>query len=485
MRRFDDNNCLITYFYVTFCIASRHHFVVQWWAYSAGIVGAFATPMATSNHTRINLAQRPHSTRIFDEAQTLMPGGVNSPVRAFKSVGGGVPIVMASANGARLTDVDGNVYIDYVMTWGPAILGHAHPQVVRAVQAVAERGLSFGAPTELENTLASMVIERVPSIEMVRMVNSGTEAVMSAIRLARAYTQRPKLIKFEGCYHGHADSLLVKAGSGALSLGTPDSAGVPKATAEHTLTATFNHLESVEALLKQNPDSVAAILVEPVAGNMGCIPPELGFLEGLRQLCDEYGALLIFDEVMTGFRVAQGGAQQLYGVTPDITTLGKVLGGGLPVGAYGGKRVIMEQVAPLGPMYQAGTLSGNPLGMASGIETLRLLSEPDVYKQLDDYAKGLVADMQTLCAEHHVPCSVTQVGAMFSVFFVEGGVTCFADVCKTDREFFNRFYRAMLEAGIYMAPSPFEAAFTSTAHGATEASATLEAFAYALGKARL
>jgi glutamate-1-semialdehyde 2,1-aminomutase len=431
----------------------------------------------------VSMDERTASEAVFSEAQTLMPGGVNSPVRAFKSVGGGVPVVMASAKGAYIQDVDHNRYLDYVMTWGPAILGHAHPAVVKAVQDVAENGLSFGAPTAHENRLAQVVIEAVPSVERVRMVNSGTEAVMAAIRLARAATGKEKLIKFEGCYHGHADALLVKAGSGALTLGTPDSAGVPRATAEHTLTATFNNLESVEQLLQANRGQVAAVLVEPVAGNMGCILSHAGFLEGLRTLCDAYEALLIFDEVMTGFRVAYGGAQALYQVIPDITTLGKILGGGLPVGAYGGRRELMEHVAPLGSMYQAGTLSGNPLGMVAGLHTLRLLQAPETYEALDNYAATLVVALAKICEERGVPCSVTQVGAMFSVFFVEGGVHTFADVCKTDRAFFNRFYHAMLEAGVYMAPSPFEAAFTSTCHGEAEMARTLDAFDYAVQKA--
>jgi glutamate-1-semialdehyde 2,1-aminomutase len=390
---------------------------------------------------------------------------------------------MKHAKGAYITDEDDLTYLDYVLSWGPAILGHTHPEVVKAVQTVAESGLSFGAPTALENVLAEKVMQRMPSIERIRMVSSGTEAVMSAIRLARAYTGRHYLIKFEGCYHGHADALLVKAGSGALTLGIPDSAGINPETAKATLTANFNDLSSVDALLEAYPNQIAGILVEPVAGNMGCIPPQEGFLEGLRERCTATGTLLIFDEVMTGFRVAKGGCQAHYGVHADLTTLGKILGGGLPVGAYGGRRDVMETVAPLGPMYQAGTLSGNPLGMTAGIATLDLLDAPNTYESLDAYAKALVKEATKLCESHGVPVSTTQVGAMFSLFFVEGGVTSFADVCQTDKAFFNRFFWAMLEAGVYLAPSPFEASFTSTCHGPQELALTLNALDYALKKA--
>ena len=430
-----------------------------------------------------HLHHRPNSTAIFEKAKTLMPGGVNSPVRGFRSVGGGLPVVMKHAKGAYITDEDDLTYLDYVLSWGPAILGHTHPEVVKAVQTVAESGLSFGAPTALENVLAEKVMQRMPSIERIRMVSSGTEAVMSAIRLARAYTGRHYLIKFEGCYHGHADALLVKAGSGALTLGIPDSAGINPETAKATLTANFNDLSSVDALLEAYPNQIAGILVEPVAGNMGCIPPQEGFLEGLRERCTATGTLLIFDEVMTGFRVAKGGCQAHYGIHADLTTLGKILGGGLPVGAYGGRRDVMETVAPLGPMYQAGTLSGNPLGMTAGIATLDLLDAPNTYESLDAYAKALVKEATKLCESHGVPVSTTQVGAMFSLFFVEGGVTSFADVCQTDKAFFNRFFWAMLEAGVYLAPSPFEASFTSTCHGPQELALTLNALDYALKKA--
>ncbi|XVJ50685.1 MAG: glutamate-1-semialdehyde 2,1-aminomutase [Vampirovibrio sp.] len=430
------------------------------------------------------LSKRPKSHAIFEKAKGLMPGGVNSPVRGFRSVGGGLPVVIKNAKGAYITDEDELRYLDYVLSWGPAILGHADPAVVKAVQDVAEQGLSFGAPTVLENQLAEQVIHMMPSLERLRMVSSGTEAVMSAIRLARAYTQRSLLIKFEGCYHGHADALLVKAGSGALTLGIPDSAGISPETAQMTLTATFNDLDSVDALLEAYPNAIAAILVEPVAGNMGCIPPTAGFLEGLRERCNATGSLLIFDEVMTGFRVALGGGQAHYGVEADITTLGKILGGGLPVGAYGGRQDIMEWVAPLGPMYQAGTLSGNPLGMTAGLVTLKALSQIGVYDGLDRYARRLVEGASALCDAQGVPCSVTQVGGMFSLFFVEGGVTCFADVCRSSKPFFNAFFWAMLEAGVYLAPSPFEASFTSTCHGEAELAHTLNAMDYALKKAK-
>ncbi|MFM7390179.1 MAG: glutamate-1-semialdehyde 2,1-aminomutase [Vampirovibrionales bacterium] len=411
----------------------------------------------------ITTRPRPISDALFAEAQQLLPGGVNSPVRAFRSVGGGTPVVMERTEGALVWDADGHRYIDYVCSWGPTIVGHAHPAVVEAVQRTASQGLTFGAPCALENELARRVIDRVPSIDVVRFVSSGTEAVMSAIRLARAYTKRPKLIKFEGCYHGHADSLLVKAGSGALSLGTPDSAGITPTTASDTLTAQFNQLDSVHRLLQQHPHDVAAVLVEPIAGNMGCVPPVPGFLEGLRELCSQYGALLIFDEVMTGFRVHRGGAQARYNVMPDITTLGKVLGGGLPVGAYGASREIMETVAPLGPMYQAGTLSGNPLGMAAGIATLDLLDEA-AYTHLEAVTQQLCQGMASLATQHALPHTITQVGAMFSLFFVHPPVQSFNDIIASNRDTFNVFYWAMLNQGVYLAPSPFEAGFTCLAH---------------------
>jgi glutamate-1-semialdehyde 2,1-aminomutase len=421
--------------------------------------------MTTQTTPLPTIQARPKSEALFQTAQGLMPGGVNSPVRAFKSVGGGTPVVVAKAEGPYLWDVDGHQYIDYVNTWGPAIVGHAHPDVIAAVQATAANGLSFGAPTEHENLLAAKVIELVPSIEMIRFTSSGTEAAMSVIRLARAYTGRQKLIKFAGCYHGHADALLVKAGSGALTMGVPDSAGVSPTVAQDTLTATFNDLDTVEALLTQYPGQIAAILVEPVAGNMGCVLPQPGFLQGLRALADTHGALLVFDEVMTGFRVSLGGAQAHYGVQPDITALGKVIGGGLPVGAYGASKAIMQTVAPLGPMYQGGTLSGNPLGMVAGLTTLNLLqSTPNAYPDMAANTARLVEGMKALFTEAGIPVFTTQVGAMFSVFFSEQPVNTFDEVMACNRTMFNRFFWTAHRRGIYWAPSPFEAGFTSMAH---------------------
>jgi len=417
---------------------------------------------------------RTRSEAAFEEARKVLPGGVNSPVRAFRSVGGN-PIFMQKAKGAYIWDIDGNQYIDYVGTWGPAILGHAHPRVIQRIQETAANGTSFGAPTLLETELAQLVIDLVPSIEKVRFVNSGTEAVMSAIRLARAYTGRSKIIKFEGCYHGHSDYLLVKAGSGAATHGVPDSAGVPSTTASETMNANFNDLASVKALLDACPNQVAAILIEPVAGNMGCVPPEPGFLEGLRQLADESGACLIFDEVMTGFRVALGGAQQRYGVMPDITCLGKIIGGGLPVGAYGGSQEIMAQVAPEGPMYQAGTLSGNPLAMAAGLETLKLLREPGVYERLESLSAQLGDGLSVICREKGISHASNRVGAMMTLFFTEGPVKTYADVCGFDRERFNRFFWGMLDQGVYLAPSQFEAGFMSLAHTEEDIARTLDA----------
>jgi len=434
--------------------------------------------MTTSTTSGCELS-RVQSQQAFKEACDVLPGGVNSPVRAFKSVGG-QPVFMARAQGSYLWDIDGNRYIDYVGSWGPAIVGHSHPNVLARVRAVAENGLSFGAPTLLETELARAVIDRVPSIEKVRFVSSGTEAVMSAIRLARAYTKRSKLIKFEGCYHGHSDHLLVKAGSGAATHGVPDSAGVPQSTANETLNAEFNNLDSVESLLKANSKEVAAILVEPVAGNMGCIPPEPGFLEGLRNLADQHGACLVFDEVMTGFRVALGGAQERYNVIPDITCLGKIIGGGLPAAAYGGKKDIMSMVAPEGPMYQAGTLSGNPLAMAAGLETLKLLSEPGVYTQLEERTKALADGLRFVCEKAKISATVTQVGGMMTLFFAEGPLRNYTDVCRFDRDRFNRYFWAMLEQGIYLAPSQFESLFSSTAHTTRDIEQTLSAAEKAL-----
>lgn len=414
------------------------------------------------------------SEEIFAAAQKLMPGGVNSPVRAFKSVGG-QPIVFDRVKGAYAWDVDGNQYIDYIGTWGPAICGHAHPEVLQALHEVLEKGTSFGAPCYLENVLAEMVIDAVPSIEMVRFVNSGTEACMAVLRLMRAYTGRDKVIKFEGCYHGHADMFLVKAGSGVATLGLPDSPGVPKSTTANTLTAPFNDLEAVKALFAENPGEIAGVILEPVVGNAGFIPPDAGFLEGLRELTQENGALLVFDEVMTGFRIAYGGAQQRFGVTPDLTTLGKIIGGGLPVGAYGGKQEIMSMVAPAGPMYQAGTLSGNPLAMTAGIKTLQLLQQPGNYERLDQITKRLTDGMLQVAQETgHVACG-GQISGMFGFFFAEGPVHNYEDAKKSDLNKFARFHRGMLEQGVYLAPSQFEAGFMSLAHTEADIDRTLDA----------
>jgi glutamate-1-semialdehyde 2,1-aminomutase len=414
------------------------------------------------------------SEEIFAAAQKLMPGGVNSPVRAFKSVGG-QPIVFDRVKGAYAWDVDGNQYIDYIGTWGPAICGHAHPEVLQALHEVLEKGTSFGAPCYLENVLAEMVIDAVPSIEMVRFVNSGTEACMAVLRLMRAYTGRDKVIKFEGCYHGHADMFLVKAGSGVATLGLPDSPGVPKSTTANTLTAPFNDLEAVKALFAENPGEISGVILEPVVGNAGFIPPDAGFLEGLRELTQENGALLVFDEVMTGFRIAYGGAQQRFGVTPDLTTLGKIIGGGLPVGAYGGKQEIMSMVAPAGPMYQAGTLSGNPLAMTAGIKTLQLLQQPGNYERLDQITKRLTDGMLQVAQETgHVACG-GQISGMFGFFFAEGPVHNYEDAKKSDLNKFARFHRGMLEQGVYLAPSQFEAGFMSLAHTEADIDRTLDA----------
>ncbi|MBH8554797.1 glutamate-1-semialdehyde 2,1-aminomutase [Nostocaceae cyanobacterium CENA357] len=412
------------------------------------------------------------SQEIFTAAQNLMPGGVSSPVRAFKSVGG-QPIVFDRVKGAYIWDVDGNQYIDYVGTWGPAICGHAHPEVIGALHEALEKGTSFGAPSVLENVLAEMVIDAVPSIEMVRFVNSGTEACMSVLRLMRAFTQREKIIKFEGCYHGHADMFLVKAGSGVATLGLPDSPGVPKAATTSTLTAPFNDLEAVKALFEENRDEIAGVILEPVVGNAGFIPPDAGFLEGLRELTQEHGALLVFDEVMTGFRIAYGGAQEKFGVTPDLTTLGKVIGGGLPVGAYGGRRDIMSMVAPAGPVYQAGTLSGNPLAMTAGIKTLELLQKSGTYEYLDQITKKLADGLLQIAKETgHSVCG-GQISAMFGLFFTSGPVHNYEDAKKSDTAKFGRFHRGMLERGIYLAPSQFEAGFTSFAHTEEDIEQTL------------
>ncbi|MEH1794717.1 glutamate-1-semialdehyde 2,1-aminomutase [Nostoc sp.] len=412
------------------------------------------------------------SQEVFAAAQNLMPGGVSSPVRAFKSVGG-QPIVFDRVKGAYIWDVDGNQYIDYVGTWGPAICGHAHPEVIAALHEALEKGTSFGAPSALENVLAEMVIDAVPSIEMVRFVNSGTEACMGVLRLMRAFTNRDKIIKFEGCYHGHADTFLVKAGSGVATLGLPDSPGVPKAATSTTLTAPFNDLESVKALFEENRDEIAGVILEPVVGNAGFIAPDAGFLEGLRELTHEHGALLVFDEVMTGFRIAYGGAQEKFGVTPDLTTLGKVIGGGLPVGAYGGRRDIMSMVAPAGPVYQAGTLSGNPLAMTAGIKTLELLQKPGTYDYLERITKKLADGLLQIAKETgHAACG-GQTSAMFGLFFTSGPVHNYEDAKKSDTAKFGRFHRGMLERGVYLAPSQFEAGFTSFAHTEEDIEQTL------------
>ncbi len=411
----------------------------------------------------------------FLQAQQHIPGGVNSPVRAFKGVGGD-PLFIDHAQGPFIFDPDGKRYIDYVGSWGPMILGHAHPQVIEAVAQVIGKGLSFGAPTELETRMADKVCELVPSIELVRMVSSGTEATMSAIRLARGYTGRDKIVKFEGCYHGHSDSLLVKAGSGALTLGEPSSPGVPASLAEHTITLDYNDLSQVERTFADIGDQIACIIVEPVAGNMNCIPPLPGFLEGLRAVCDQHGTVLIFDEVMTGFRVGLGGAQGRYGITPDLTTLGKVIGGGMPVGAFGGKREIMQQIAPLGPVYQAGTLSGNPVAMTAGLVTLELISQPGFFDQLSERTERLVNGIRAQAEAAGVPLASNQVGAMFGLFFTDAAqVTNFAQSTACDQEQFKRFFHAMLDRGVYLAPSAFEAGFVSAAHGDEELEATITA----------
>jgi len=418
----------------------------------------------------------------FQAAQRHIPGGVNSPVRAFKSVGGD-PVFVQRAEGAYIYGTDGREYIDYVGSWGPMILGHAHPDVIAAVKRAADNGLSFGAPTEIETAMADRVCELVPSMDLVRMVSSGTEATMSAIRLARGYTGRDRIIKFEGCYHGHADSLLVKAGSGALTLGTPSSPGVPAALAGFTVTLPYNDIDAFAWAVAGIGDEVACVIIEPVAGNMNCIPPLPGFLEGIRELCSRHGIVLIFDEVMTGFRVALGGAQALYGIEPDLTTLGKIIGGGMPVGAFGGRREIMEQIAPLGPVYQAGTLSGNPIAMTAGLKTLELISAPGFYDVLTEKVEYLTNGILATAQAAGVAMSCNRVGGMFGLFFTDSQVSSFEQATRCDIGQFKQFFHGMLDQGVYMAPSAYEAGFVSIMHGIDELDATIEAARYAFRKA--
>jgi glutamate-1-semialdehyde 2,1-aminomutase len=414
------------------------------------------------------------SDTLFEEAQRYIPGGVNSPVRAFRAVGG-TPRFIARAAGAKIYDIDGREYIDYVASWGPMILGHAHPQVVRALQQAAERGTSYGAPTEGEVALARMICEAFPSIDLVRLVSSGTEAAMSAIRVARGYTKRDLVVKFDGCYHGHSDGLLVQAGSGATTLGIPNSGGVPSSYTQQTLSLPFNDLAAAREAFDRYRGRIAAVVLEPIPGNMGVVLPATGFLQDLRELTSRDGALLVFDEVITGFRVLYGGAQHLYGVTPDLTVLGKIIGGGLPVGAFGGRRDIMEQIAPLGPVYQAGTLSGNPLAVTAGIETLRLLREPGVYERLETRARHLCDGIQDAAMRAGLPVYSARVGSMFCTFFADHAVTDYASAGSADTARFRRYFHAILDAGIYIAPSQFEAGFVSAAHTDDDIERTIEA----------
>ncbi len=424
---------------------------------------------------------RSKSNTLFEKAKQFIPGGVNSPVRAFKSVGTN-PLFIQKAKGSKLWDADGNEFIDYVGSWGPMLLGHSHPQIIEAVKKAAENGTSFGAPTEREVMMAELITKIMPSIEMVRMVNSGTEATMSAIRLARAYTGKDKIIKFEGCYHGHGDSFLIKAGSGAMTFGVPDSPGIPKGIADDTLTARFNDISSVEELISKNKSEIAALIVEPVVGNMGCIPPRENFLKQLRELCTRENIVLIFDEVMTGFRVSLGGAQELYKIKPDITTLGKIIGGGLPVGAYGGKKEIMKMVAPSGPMYQAGTLSGNPLAMAAGYEMLSIISQDkSVYKIIEERSAQLENGMRDVLKKHNLNYRINRVGSMFTLFFTDKDVVDYDSAKTSDTKKFALYFNEMLKRGIYLAPSQFEAAFISAAHTREDIEKTNRAFAEAIG----
>ncbi len=426
----------------------------------------------------VNVMNRERSEKLFTEAQRYLPGGVSSPVRAFKAVGGN-PLFIKKGAGSYIYDEDGNRFIDYVCSWGPLILGHSHPRIVAALKKAVEQSISFGAPTELETILAKAICEAMPTIKMLRFVSSGTEAAMSAIRLARAFTARDKIVKFDGGYHGHSDGLLARAGSGVATLGIPDSAGVPRSYTQNTLVTPYNNTEAVEQLFKRYPGQIAAIIVEPMAANMGVVPPQPGFLKRLRRLTEEFGALLIFDEVITGFRVAYGGAQALYGITPDLTCLGKIIGGGLPVGAYGGRKDIMQMIAPLGPVYQAGTLSGNPLAMTAGIETLKILSQPEAYKQLEERASLLGKGIADAAARAGIAVQLPRVGSALTIFFCSESVLNYEVAKRADTKLYSRFFQQMLAGGIYWPPSQFEAAFVSTAHTDEDIHTTLEAVAKA------
>ena len=419
------------------------------------------------------------SRRLYAEAKKVIPGGVNSPVRAFRAVGL-EPLFVSKAKGSKVYDADGGAYIDYVSSWGPMILGHAHPQVRKAMSQALSKGWSYGAATELEVRLAQKVSAAIPSMEMVRMVSSGTEAAMSALRVARGFTGRDKMIKFEGCYHGHADSFLVKAGSGAITFGIPDSAGVPASLAANTLVAPYNDLETVQALFSQNPSQIACVVVEPIAGNMGVVLPREGFLKGLEEACRNHGALLIFDEVITGFRLAYGGVQKIFGISPDLTCLGKIIGGGMPVGAYGGRREVMEKISPLGPIYQAGTLSGNPLAMTCGLETLDVLRQKDVYKKLDLLARELCRGLENLARQKGIPARINRSGSMFTLFFTGDEVFDYSSAKKADAGKYAKYFQGMLQAGVWLPPSQFEACFVSLAHTARDIEGTLKGAASAL-----